>query len=158
MYDKKKNTSLLESIVWLVFFILAACEEPKQDFYKDEMEAFDVWRIPIVKPYRLITADCLSAEGCNGWNFGSRDFSEHFSVDSLNYDNNYILFYSPYNGDNYIAIDVIQKKVYKFAKVEEYRAFLREKKVDNELYSVHYVRDSWKATKELPWKGAIVER
>ncbi len=153
----KHKISFSKVFVWSLVSILCGCEDPKRDFYKDEMEGHDVWRLPIVKPYRLITADCFSAEGCNGWNFHSRDFLEGFTVDSLNYDNGYILIYTPYNSDNYIAIDVTLKKIYKFSDINNYKAFLRKKKIDNQLYSVKYLHNSWKRTKELPWKDEIVE-
>ncbi|MDJ1471862.1 hypothetical protein QNI19_29525 [Cytophagaceae bacterium DM2B3-1] len=141
----------------LLYLMLGSCAESKHDFYKDQMEGFDVWRLPIVKPYRLLTADCFSKVRCIGWSFQSRDFLETFTVDSVNYDNNYILFYTPYNRENYVAIDVIIKKVYKFTNAKAYKVFLKENKIDDELYSVHYVHASWKATTELPWKGELLE-
>ena len=142
----------------LILSIISGCGNEKQNFYKDTMQGHDVWRLPIVKPYQLITTDCLSAEGCVGWSFQSREFFENFTVDSLNYHKNHLQIYNPYNDKNYVVIDIASKKVYKFSNRDNYEAFLTDKKINNKLYSVKTIHDSWKETGKLPWNDEIFEK
>lgn len=67
-------------------------EEPFR-FYKEPMRSRDVWRLPIIEPHELITADCFNS--CNGWSYqvagaGLTDFS----ADSINYQAGLISFHS----------------------------------------------------------------
>ena len=70
--------------------------QPKAEpflFYKDSMHGRDVWRLPLIKPHELITADCFKA--CNGWSYQVASLArKQFVPDSINLQGRYILFHS----------------------------------------------------------------
>jgi hypothetical protein len=125
------------------------CQEDKVSFYKDPMQAHDVWRLPIIEPYQLITAYC-----CEGWNSQSKDFSEKFSADSVNLDGNYILFYSEI--ENYGLLDIKNKKIHRFDTYQQFTDSVSALEITPKLYDTKAVYTHWRETGQLPWAEEIL--
>ncbi|MCB2409987.1 hypothetical protein [Hymenobacter lucidus] len=137
-----------------VFFIIGClgffqCQEDKFSFYKDPMQAHDVWRLPLIEPHQLITAYC-----CEGWNFQEKEFSKSFSADSINLDNNYVLFWS--GAENYGLLDIKRKTVSQFGTYQQFADSVKLKGITKKLYCTKTVYANWRETGQLPWAEEIL--
>jgi hypothetical protein len=139
----------------LIFFFLFSCSGPSQtDFYRDEMADYDVWRLPIIKPYELVTAIC-----CEGWNFGGYLSGKgdpcNFNLDSLGFENGYILLQGVGSGsvpkENYCIINVENDSIKAFESRKDFIKYKKKLNLSAEMHSVVDVYWEWKQTKKLPW-------
>ena len=133
----------------LLLSMFSQCQEKKASFYKDSMLERDVWRLPIVKPYELITAYC-----CTGWTFQQLGVSTSFSADSINLYGNYIIFSD--SGHMYGAFDIEQRKTLMFSDYKKFIDFTKLKKIPHRIYQVEMVYDCWRNTGQLPWAKEII--
>lgn len=146
----KIKVSLLRVLLFSILFTISRCAEEKRDFYRDYKQGHDVWRLPIIKPYQLITAAC-----CNGWNLQSKDFNESFTVDSVNLEKNYIFIFT--YSDSWSVINTTNKEVFKFDHRKNFTEFVSKIGASPKLYSTEAVYDSWRKTGQLPWAEEILQ-
>jgi hypothetical protein len=132
----------------LLSLTLAGCSEAPPAFYADRMAAYDVWRLPLVEPYQLITADC-----CESWNFQPAGFPG-FTADSVNFANGYILYYG-YPG-TYGFLDTRRRRLVKVATHRQFADSLHAKGLPTHLYKTQTVYAGWLKTGQLPWAEDIL--
>lgn len=124
-----------------------------ENFYCDSKAEMDVWRIPIIEPIELITADHDLME----WGFSTYPYSElknrSYSVDSVQYQERKILLYSKING--YIVIDLVNNKDEKFDSYSQFYNYTIEKNLSQKLYYVPSLYNSWIRSKKLPWEQEL---
>ena len=130
-------------------FLLLQCREDKFSFYKNAMRAHDVWRLPIIEPYEVITADC-----CKTWNFQKPDFQGNFTVDSVNFKNGCILFYG--YPSEYGFLDVKRKRIAKFNNYRQFADSLNAREIRAKLFCTESVYNNWRETGQLPWAQEIL--
>jgi len=143
--------------IFFSLLVLFACEEPKQiDFYASERSGHDLNRLPIIEPHQLITSYC-----CEDWEFiyslgmdsMGRFSADGFSVDSLNYENGFIVFYSSDSWRNWGVHDTKTNKPRFFDNnYIDFLEYVDSIKVTNKLYRAKDVYNEFKETKKLPWK------
>ncbi len=127
------------TLLLLVLIMPFSCEQEKRDFYRDTMQAHDVWRLPLIEPYQLITAYC-----CEGWNCGpgsslDRDFGFAHSADSINIENGYILIHTEDSGSSWFALDLSTKKKFELEDRQALSAFTAENGFHLTLYATRMV-------------------
>lgn len=141
----------LQCVLICVLILFLSCEEPKKNFYKDKMQSRDLYRLPIIDPYQLITSYC-----CKSWSFygGSKNkFKNDFSVDSVNYESGFISFYSQDSSTGWVVFNAKTTELKIFE--DNYLNFIKyldEIKIHAKLYSAEYVHRQWLEDKKLPWK------
>jgi hypothetical protein len=111
---------IISIILFLINCTSCNTDEP-EDFYRYSMLEHDVWRLPIHEPYQLITAYC-----CESWNLGRelmKDLKSSMTVDSINYDHNYISLYTPEGRFHWHAFDVRTKIAESFKTREAFYPF-----------------------------------
>jgi hypothetical protein len=124
-------------------------------FYCDEAAAYDVWRLPIVEPFELISSDTLK-----GWTLSwlatyNFDSIGHHSIDSLNFRNGIILCSIDNGWHQKAVIDIYGKREVIFKTQDEYIKFTESRKLPKELFHITTVFSEWRSTKKLPWASAI---
>lgn len=139
-----------------LFLVLSQCNEEKFSFYKDPMQGYgdatpghEAWRLPIIEPYDLITANC-----CQDWNFQKSDFKGNFSADSVNFASGYILYYG--YPSTYGYLDIQRQKI---IRIDTYRNFVdsvNAKGITKKLYKTEAVYQCWRKTGQLPWAAEIL--
>lgn len=142
---------ILLPLVLVIYFLPFQSKKEKFAFYKEPLveNENDVWRLPIIEPYELITADC-----CRGWNFQKRDFPSNFSADSINLKKNCILFYGYSN--KYGFLDIERKKITMFHDYQQFTDSLTGRGINRNLYSTEVVYKNWRETGQLPWSEEIL--
>jgi hypothetical protein len=125
------------------------CTEEKPSFYQGSMHGHDVWRLPIIEPYEVITADC-----CREWNFQQPGFAGNFSSDSLNLSRGYISFNDV--AHRYGFLDIKRKKIVYFATYQQFTDSLRVRGISKKLYATETVYHNWLKTGQLPWASEIL--
>jgi hypothetical protein len=125
------------------------CTEEKPSFYQGSMHGHDVWRLPIIEPYEVITADC-----CRGWSLQEPGFMGGFSPDSLNLSHGYILFND--SAHRYGFLDIKHKKTVWLSSYQQFSDSLSSKKISKKLYSTETVYYNWLKTDQLPWASEIL--
>ena len=123
-------------------------------FYKENMHGHDVWRLPIIKPHELITADCFN--GCRGWSYQTGGTSPtDFNPDSINFQNGCISFHSE-SGDGYGFLNIKTNKLTRSLKHQQFADLLRKFGVSPLLFHTTSVYDCWRASGQLPWAAEIL--
>ena len=159
-------------LFWCGANLLGGCTSRPAEFYKDRMVDSDVWRLPIVEPYQLLTADCSAADSCRGWSFqykgnllifspDSTKYVQHrgilavFNPDSINYVGGTILFFEHFNG--YRSFDTKNKKAAYYRNEADFNASLVDKGlVRPRLYSTDKTYNFWNKTGQLPWASELL--
>ena len=139
-------------------FLLTQCKEKPLSFYKDSMHGHDVWRLPIVEPHELITADCFTI--CRGWNY-QRDIDSSsvvFNPDSINFEDNHILFHSEtFHGERaYGVLSTVTNELTYLPNRQKFIASTRNKKLNPNLFHTTTVYRNWCETGQLPWAKEIL--
>jgi hypothetical protein len=146
--------------VLLGFGYLYAQRTPdKPHFYfEDDLES-DVWRIPIVEPYQLITADISSPQrvGDSRWSFQDPAFTASFNPDSINYQRDYITFHDA-SQHRYGICDLTHKSIAFCRDYEQFNAFADKQQLSKSLYNTDLVYEGWSQTRLLPWAKEILEQ
>jgi hypothetical protein len=154
----------MKKIIYLSSLILVLCscseEQEKKSFYSYGMQAHDVWRLPIIEPYQLITASRIRV---NTWNFSphsklGKAFKIGLTVDSLNVDKGIILIYNPLNDNNWVALNINEKTTTEFTDRSSFDEFIVENKLSQKLYSTEVVYKAWEKTGQLPWGEEILKQ
>jgi len=129
-------------------------EPGKPRFYVDDDLEADVWQVPIIDPYRLITAQEFSSRevGDSRWSFQYKDLSR-FNPDSLNYEKGLILFHDAEG--NYGIVDTGRKTTYQPKDFSQFLQFADSFGVSRKLYEVESVYNCWQQTRQLPWGKEI---
>jgi hypothetical protein len=146
--------------VALAFSYLYAQREPeKSKFYLEDDLDFDVWRIPVVEPYNLITTEGSSRQqfGESRWHFQETDFTNNFNPDSINYQRGFITFHDA-SQHAYGFCDVKRKKISFCGNYQQFREFIATNKLSDALYSAELVYEGWSETRLLPWAKEILEQ
>ncbi len=146
--------------VVLAFGYLYAQREPeKLKFYMEDDLEFDVWRIPIVEPYNLITTESTSRRrvGESRWHFHKAGFTNDFNPDSINYQRSFITFHDA-TQHAYGICDIKRKKVSFYDNYQQFREFTAANKLPNSLYNAELVYEGWSETGLLPWAKEILEQ
>jgi len=133
-------------------------EDQEQSFYTDVMATNDVWRLPLIEPYQLITAYC-----CEGWNCGpgsalDKDFGFAHSSDSINVENSLILIHTRDSGPAWFALDLRTKQRIEFEDRRELNAFTTERGFPLSLQYTRTVFERWRSTGQLPWARSVLSR
>jgi hypothetical protein len=113
------------------------------------MKESDVWRLPLVEPYELITAYC-----CQSWSYQPAGFLENFTADSVNYAKGYILYYG-YPG-RYGFLNTHQQRVIRVATYRVFVDSVAAKGFPTTLYKTEIVYWDWVKTGQLPWANEIL--
>jgi hypothetical protein len=136
----------------LIFFFLFSCSGPSQtDFYRDEMADYDVWRLPVIKPYQLVTARC-----CEDWSIGGikTQDNNYFSsgIDSIGFGNGTIVFFADSSPvKQYGVFNIESEKLEIFYSREVFMEYKKKLKISVKMYRDDDVYREWKQTKKLPW-------
>jgi len=145
--------------VLLAFGYLYAQRTPdKPRFYVDDDLEWDVWRIPIIEPYNLITTDGNSGQrvGESRWHFNAPAFTNSFNPDSINYQQGFVTFYDA-SQHSYGFCDLAYKNVSFCGDYQEFREFTTNMIFSKELYNTEQVYEGWTQTRLLPWAKEILE-
>jgi hypothetical protein len=126
-------------------------------YFEDDLES-DVWRIPVIEPYQLITADGSGGPraGYSRWSFQEPDFTTSFNPDSINYQRGFITFHDA-SQHKYGICDMKLKNVSFCGNYEQFRDFAATKKLSKSLYNTELVYEGWSETRLLPWAKEILE-
>jgi len=137
--------------LFLLSLVVVQCSEKKFSFYHDPMKGYGVatpgdeaWRLPLIEPYDLITANC-----CTDWTF--QDLST--GVDSVNYAKGYILYYGT---RGYGLFDTHRKQAREMATHREFADSARAKGLPATLYQTEALHRAWRKTGQLPWGAEIL--
>ncbi|TVT39156.1 hypothetical protein FNT36_15965 [Hymenobacter setariae] len=156
----KLVVGILALPVVLTFGYLYAQREPKKlrFYFEDNLES-DVWRIPIIEPYQLITADGRSKQqaGYSRWNFQEPDFNVSFYPDSINYRRGFITFHDA-SQNKYGVCDVKLKNISFCYDYKQFREFVATNNLSKSLYNTELVYEGWSETRLLPWAKEILEQ
>jgi hypothetical protein len=155
----KMVAGILALPVVLAFGYLYMQREPKKlrFYFEDDLES-DVWRIPIIEPYELITADGSSGQraGYSRWSFQEPGFTSSFNPDSINYQRGFITFHDVSHHE-YGICDVKHKRVSFCGNYAQFREFIGLRKLSKSLYNTELVYEGWSETRLLPWAKEILE-
>lgn len=136
--------------------LLFACENNtsnvQRDFYSYYMIEDDVWRLPLIKPYQLISAYC-----CTEWTIDSnlkKFIIYDISPDSIAYDKGFIIFANKaYSGGKWVIFNINDSAVYKY---DNYSTLTDE--MDSlginpniNMESIENIFLKWKKDGDLPW-------
>lgn len=161
----KSKTIIYKIILLTIIQTVLGCNDCKRSntisqFYEFNMKGHDVWRVPIVHPFELITAHC-----CRDYWTTGKELSEFLgydtSVDSVNIINDNLILSC--NGSKYrwIIANLKTKIVMKYEASQylEYIDFLSKKNntSDVQLIPVESIYNSWKLTGQLPWGNYIIQ-
>jgi hypothetical protein len=143
-------------IISILFILSSACvfDNPHIDFYQDDHYNNRLSRLPIKKPYQLISVDCCKET----WTLFlpdsiKGDYLKYYSVDSVNFNSGNILIYTDKTNIYTWAVINIDKKT--IFMTNEYAAFIdytSKNGIENKLYYAYAIFDDWRITKKLPWK------
>ena len=133
------------------YFFSSHSKKEKFAFYEESMmrNENDVWRLPIIEPYELITADC-----CKSWNFQKLDFQGNFTADSVNLKNDCIMFYG--YPSEYGFLDIKRKRIAKFNNYRQFADSLNARGISAKLFHTEAVYNNWRETGQLPWAQEIL--
>ena len=131
------------------YFFYSHSKKEKYAFYKEPMLDIDVWRLPIIEPYEVMTADC-----CKTWNFQKLNFQGNFTADSVNFDNNCIMYYGYPN--EYGFLDVKRKRIIRFDNYRQFADSLNARGIKARLFYTETVYKNWRETGQLPWAKEIL--
>lgn len=132
--------------------LLSACQEEKLDFYRDPMHGHDVWRLPIIAPYELITA---VTKGSERWNFQHPGFNDTFSPDSLNVSGQYITFHD-FAQASYGYCDLKRRRLVRLRGFEQFADTAKARHFSTRLYHAESTYSCWHDTGQLPWAAEIL--
>lgn len=123
-------------------------------FYIDDDLPADGWQIPIIEPYRLITAggSTKTAVGYSRWNFQDGGLPS-FQPDSINYEKGFITYHEA--AGSYGFFDTSRKTVSRLKDFSRFLLAADSLGVSGELYSVEAVYSCWQQTRQLPWAKEI---
>ena len=145
-------------IALAVGYCFAQRKPEKLHFYfEDDLER-DVWRVPIVEPYQLITADDRSGQqaGYSRWSFQQPGFAGDFNPDSINYQRGFITFHDA-SQRSYGVCDLAHKNISLCGDYQQFRKFVNTRSLSRELYGTEQVYEGWTQTRLLPWAKEILE-
>jgi hypothetical protein len=133
------------------YFFFSHSNKEEVAFYKEPMvrNENDVWRLPLIEPYELITADC-----CKAWNFQKSGFQANFTADSVNLENDCIIFYGYPN--EYGLLDIKRKRIVRFNNYRQFADALNARGISAKLFYTETVYNNWCATGQLPWAQEIL--
>ena len=140
--SKMKTISILQ---FIALSLLLGCSDEKFDFYRTSSYGHDVWRLPIINGYELLSIQC-----CTGWVFQHRSFGD---VDSLNLDKGNFLFRS---GTDWYVFSMKNDSTIKFKNEKDFNSFIKKKELTRKLYSAEAVCRAWRKTGQLPWAEEIL--
>lgn len=145
------TSKLLVGLLSLAIIAAAAVlylrQEPASSrFYIDNDLPDDVWQIPIIAPYKLVTADC-----CREWNF---QYNVNFSADSINYEQGFIVFHDSFK-HQYGFYSTVKKKLYQSNSFSQFVNFSDSVGISRTLYCAEAVHKCWRETRQLPWAKEI---
>jgi hypothetical protein len=143
----------------LILILTQSCiwNTSRKDFYEDELAEYDLWRMPIIRPYEIVTSECC----INGWTLTSErknnnsfkgDQSLQGSIDSLFYSNGYIFFVVGSNHIRYGYMNIQTDSLVNLVNRNEFNYFLKTHKLTCKLEAVVDIYANWRKTKQLPWK------
>lgn len=133
--------------------LLTQCQEKPLDFYRDPMRGSDVWRLPIVAPYELITS---IKKGGDRWNFQDAAFPDTFSPDSLNFSGGRYLTFHDYSQASYGYCDLQRKQLVRLGGFAQFTDSARRRHFSTQLFYADSVYRGWHATGQLPWAREIL--
>ncbi|WP_223649336.1 hypothetical protein [Hymenobacter psoromatis] len=128
-------------------------------YFEDNLES-DVWRVPIIEPYQLITTDGVNNHqaGYSRWTFQEPDFQEYFHPDSINYQPGFITFHDT-SQHSYGFCDITHKSINYCNDYQQFRKLAITKGLSKFLYSTEMVYEGWSQTRLLPWaKDILMQR
>ena len=128
----------------------------KPRFYVDNDLESDVWEIPIIEPYRLITTDSRlgSQAGYSRWEFQGNDMATSFHPDSLNYQKGFITFHTP-DAHRYGFYNLKNDKTTFLSSYQQFNDFTKSNDLESTLYNAESVYSCWQQTRQLPWAKEI---
>ena len=150
---------LLLPLGFISMYLYSQRKPEKPKFYFEDNLESDVWRIPIIEPYQLITADGSSQQqaGYCRWNFQEPGFAGSFHPDSLNYQRGFITFHDAQQ-HSYGVCDLTHKNVSFYGDYKQFRKFTDARSLSKALYNTELVYEGWSQTRLLPWAKEILEQ
>lgn len=141
--------------VGLALAYLYAQRKPEPfHFYKEPMHGHDVWRLPIIEPHELITADCFAA--CQGWTYQTAGSGPtNFSSDSINYQASRICFHSEAS-QSYGFLNIKTNKLTQSLTRDQFADSLQLFGNSSRLFQTTSVYQCWRETGQLPWANEIL--
>jgi hypothetical protein len=146
--------------IFFCMFLLLGCDL-RTSFYKS-YEVEDMWRLPLIKPYELLTLRRADAEINPYWDMDListpkiQTYPSRLLVTKVNVLDSFIYGYGPFSSEDelsYFLINVKDQKEYIFKDSEQWVLYLKGKKIDsNSLKTVWDVFYSFKETGNLPWR------
>lgn len=129
----------------------------KLRFYVEDALETDVWRVPLIEPYQLITAEGSSNQqaGYSRWSFQEPGFSSSFNPDSINYQHGFITFHDA-TKNSYGFCDLAPKNVSFCRDYQQFCKLTEAQGLSKFLYSTEMVYEGWSQTKLLPWAKEIL--
>ena len=127
-------------------------------YFEDNLEA-DVWRVPLVEPYQLITTESINNHQADysRWSFQEPEFSDNFHPDSINYQCGFITFHDALK-NSYGLCDLIHKSVSFCSNYQQFRELTDAKGLSKFLYNTEMVYEGWSQTRLLPWAKEVLEQ
>lgn len=145
--------SILKIIVVISF--LSCKDEPHENFYESISIEPGIWRVPILKPFDLITTQC-----CRDWNLNypttlkTKNIKDYW-IDSIYYQPNYISFHIKGSGSNWAVLDLSADSVRLFEDRTDFLIFLTTNTLNDSLYSAESIFLKFKSIRQLPWTKAL---
>ena len=146
---------LFLALFWCGANLLGGCTSRPAEFYKDRMAVPDVWRLPVVEPYELLTGDCFPVDSHRVWSFQPVGILAISNPDSINYVGGTILFFETAYG--YSCFDTKAKEEVCYRNEADFNASLVDRGlVRPRLYSTDKAYEFWNKTGQLPWASELL--
>lgn len=142
-----------------IYIIIGCNSDKKSVFYCDTNFKYetDVWRLPIVEPFELITVDSSTFWSLNWPKTPDKEYLRfNYNADSITYkDGMMMIVYDYGNVFNQGIIDIKKREIIEFKSREEFYKFKSEDSLLHKLYSVKDLFREYLKTRSLPWSNEI---
>jgi hypothetical protein len=148
----------IKFVLFIYTLLIVGCNNQQQKkFYCDTLMDGDVWRLPIIEPFELITVDTNTFWSLH-WSeeLNKTYLTDYYNADSITYrDGLIIILNNQGNVFNQGIIDVKQEKVIKFKTRDDFYKYAIEDSLLHKMYSVKDLFRQYKQNGYLPWSKDI---
>lgn len=149
--ERKHSLALIAAALLSGCFLL---DTPKENFYRDSLEEYDVLRMPVVEPFDILTTD-TSYSWTSGRHFSDL-IGESTVIDSINFVDPYVVFYSSADDYRWSIIDISSGEALMNLSIHEFRETLHTKNLTTVMYKPNSIYSMWQQTGQLPWGRDIL--